>query len=106
MNKIKSSKGETLAETLFGMLIVSLCFIILAGGIVSAAKINKAAEDQNVKFDTTLKQEESGFSVKVNYHSSEKAFSDVQCYRTGKMVDGAPDYNDGYYYYEKIHTTP
>lgn len=98
MNKIKSSKGETLAETLFGMLIVSLCFIILAGGIVSAAKINKAAEEQNAKFDTTVKQEESGFTVNVTYRGVKKTFSDVKCYKTGE--------NDGYYYYEKIHTTP
>lgn len=98
MKKIKSSKGETLVETLYGMLIVSLSFIILAGGIVSAARINKAAREENVLFNTSTKTLVTNFEVTITYNTPQKV-QNVRCYQTGQQVGAEED--DGYFYYEK-----
>lgn len=109
MSKLKSSKGETLVETLFGMLIVSLCFIILAGGIASAAKVNKAAREQNVTFDVSTKKILDGnnaFTVRITYKGTTKNVSNLKCYQTGKRIGDEINYDEGYFYYEKNQGTP
>ena len=47
IKKLKSDKGETLVETLISMLIVVLSVTMLAGSIVTAARINQSAKDMN-----------------------------------------------------------
>lgn len=58
-HKLKSQSGETLVETLFAMLIVVLSITMLAGAIVTAARINKSARDHHTSFVTA---DESGVS--------------------------------------------
>ena len=58
-HKLKSQSGETLVETLFAMLIVVLSITMLAGAIVTAARINKSARDLHASFVTA---DESGVS--------------------------------------------
>lgn len=45
MNKLKSRAGETLVELLLSMLIISLGMMMLAGAIVTTARLNKSAKD-------------------------------------------------------------
>ena len=51
--KLKSSSGETLVETLFALLVVVLAMTMLAGSIVSAARVNKGAADLDTAFCIT-----------------------------------------------------
>ena len=44
-NKIRSRKGESLAETMVSALIAALAMTMLAGALVTAARINKTASD-------------------------------------------------------------
>ena len=56
-NKLGSKKGESLAETMVAMLLVAMSLTILAGGIVTAARINgstgKNSEEAVVVNDET-----------------------------------------------------
>lgn len=49
-NKVYSTSGETIAETLVTMVILSLAVLMLAGAVVSAAKINKKADNSQTAF--------------------------------------------------------
>ncbi len=46
--KIKDSSGESLVETLVSVLIVVLAFMMLAGAIVAAARVNAGTEDHTM----------------------------------------------------------
>lgn len=48
--KLKSQSGETLVETLFALLVVVLAFTMLAGSIVTAARVNKGAQELEPAF--------------------------------------------------------
>ena len=63
--KLKSSSGETLVETLFALLVVVLAMTMLAGSIVSAARVNRGAEDLDVPFQVSNAQAVSGVKVTV-----------------------------------------
>ena len=49
-NKITARGGETLVETLAGIVIVALCFVMLAGAIVAAAKANNAIQNTDTAY--------------------------------------------------------
>ena len=49
MNKLKSRAGETLVELLLSMLIISLGMMMLAGAIVTTARLNKKAKEMSKK---------------------------------------------------------
>lgn len=51
-HKLRSQSGETLVETLFAMLIVVLSITMLAGAIVTAARVNKSSRDLHTSFVT------------------------------------------------------
>ena len=63
--KLKSRSGETLVETLFALLVVVLAMTMLAGSIVSAARVNKGAEDLDTAFQTVKAQETADVIVTV-----------------------------------------
>ena len=94
IKKLKSDKGETLVETLISMLIVVLSVTMLAGSIVTAARINQAAKDMNapVQLDNAF-----GKAAEVQLTHEGAAYSvikiNVTLYKTGGSVP--------YYYYEK-----
>ncbi len=46
--KIKDRSGESIAESLVSMLIVVLSFLMLAGAIVAAARVNASTEDHTM----------------------------------------------------------
>ena len=89
MTKIKNNKGETIVETLVSMLIVSLSFIMLSGGIVAAAKVNKAARELNKEFNQDVPDgtySGANFSLSING----VIYNDATPHKT----------QSGYYYYE------
>ncbi|MBE5842579.1 MAG: hypothetical protein E7302_00210 [Butyrivibrio sp.] len=76
LKKLKQKKGETLTETLGSLLIIVPGMIMLAGGIVSAAKINNEVKHSEVQVmpnytaigpvdSTTLTG--GGFSIKIDW---------------------------------------
>lgn len=70
--RLRSRKGETLAETLVALLIVVMSFTILAGGILASARVNRGSMSLNVVFDKrnadTVDAED--FKVSINHGES------------------------------------
>lgn len=50
MKKWKDSRGETLVESLAGILIISLVFVFLCSAIVAAARSNAQVREMNKDF--------------------------------------------------------
>ena len=48
IGKLSEISGETIVETLVSMLIVVLAFMMLAGAIVAAARVNSATENRTM----------------------------------------------------------
>ena len=90
--KLKANKGETLVETLISMLIVVWSVTMLAGSIVTAARINQSAKDMNapVKLDHLS---EKAAVVKLTHVGADDSVINVTLYKTDGSVP--------YYYYEK-----
>lgn len=78
--KLKSRSGETLVETLFALLVVVLAMTMLAGSIVSAARVNKGAEDLDTAFRIT--NDGQAGSVTVTHSSGETTSIPVKAYQT------------------------
>ncbi|MCR5097866.1 MAG: hypothetical protein K6B14_02840 [Lachnospiraceae bacterium] len=94
MKKISSKKGETIAETLISVLIVTMALTILAGAIVSAARINSRIKNEEVAF---AKEETPEGYIDKSVVFSMTGVSiqpvDVKVYSSGN--------DTGYYYYDK-----
>ena len=91
--KLKQSRGETIAETLIAMLVIAVCTVMLACAIGSAFKVNRASDALNRDFTTEGAAAVSGFVVTVTH-------SDGSSSKAGSS-DGVTGYQtqDGYYYY-------
>ena len=50
--KFRNTSGETIAETLVTMIILSLAVLMIAGAVVTAAKVNKRADNMDTAFTT------------------------------------------------------
>ena len=50
--KLQSKAGETIAETLVTMIILSLAVLMLAGAVVTTARVNKQADNPDTSFQT------------------------------------------------------
>lgn len=50
---LKEEKGETIAETLAAVLVISLAMTMLAGAIMTSANINATTKKMKTEFDTT-----------------------------------------------------
>lgn len=53
MKKWKNNAGETIVETLVTMMILSLAVLMLAGAIVTSARINAQADNTETAFKTS-----------------------------------------------------
>ena len=83
--KLKSSRGESLGETLVSLLIASLAIVLLAGAIVTAGRINASLQNDDVVFrrgtptesvgSATLTMGSDSVSVPVNVYSTENDYS-------------------------------
>ena len=65
--KLISSKGESIGETLVALLVMCLAMLVLSGSIVSAARINKRALDMETA--SLLKGTESSKLVIKDDHA-------------------------------------
>ena len=85
LKKLKSSRGESLGETLVSLLIASLAIVLLAGAIVTAGRINASLQNDDVVFrrgtptesvgSATLTMGSDSVSVPVNVYSTENDYS-------------------------------
>lgn len=82
IQKLKSNSGETLVETLFALLVVVLAMTMLAGSIVSAARVNKGAEDLDTAFQLSKAQAVSDVEVTINHQAGAKSVIPVNGYQT------------------------
>ena len=85
LKKLKSSRGESLGETLVSLLIASLAIVLLAGAIVTAGRINASLQNDDVVFrrgtptesvgSVTLTMGSDSVSVPANVYSTENDYS-------------------------------
>jgi hypothetical protein len=97
--KIKDRSGETIVETLISMLIAVLAFMMLAGAIVAAARVNAATEDHTMYVnqadsDPGANKEISGASVTVTVPGG--SINTTKTVKTYTMKDSSGTL----YYYE------
>ena len=87
MKKIRSKKGESIAETMIAMLVVSMALTMLAGAIVTAARVNSREKNEDEVFlqADAEKVEDQTYSITIGSISIP-----VDVYKTSK----------DYYYYE------
>lgn len=90
--KICSTSGETIAETLVTMIILSLAVLMLAGAVVTSARINSKADNTDTAFTAaTTFPSERYINFTYESGSAEKKIDiPINYYKTG---------ND-YIYYE------
>ena len=87
--KINSTSGETIAETLVTMIILSLAVLMLAGAVVTSARVNKKADNTDTSFSTESEivtndnvtitdGSKAGtaaeISISVNFHETENGY--------------------------------
>lgn len=87
MKKLKSRAGESVAETLVAVLMISLVFLFLAESIVTAARINNRVDQERNAFQQE-KTDPVEYSVTIDGKPLKRG--KALLYRTG----------NGYYYYE------
>lgn len=90
MRKLRSSSGETLIETLVATVLILLTFVFLTTSVITASKINKKVESEDVSF-TYNRQEKVHKILKIDYKDA-KGAQEVPVTVYG---------NNGYYWYEK-----
>lgn len=90
--KIFSAHGESIVETLIALMIVAMSFTILAGAIVTAARVNAGIKNENETFSlTSTDDNRKAIAVDGNYTVNFDGTNvPVKVYET-----------NGYYYYEK-----
>lgn len=64
LDKLKSHKGETLTETLVGILIIGLSSAMLAGMIAAASRINSAADKADAALYAAVTSAEKGEKIR------------------------------------------
>lgn len=82
--KLKQTKGETLAETLAAVLLISLAALILAGALVSAARVNNRTRNagtafqqdggDGVPYDVTVQASWGSETYRVRLHQTENRY--------------------------------
>ena len=88
MKKLKQKTGESIAETLVAVLIMSLAFLMLTGAVVTAARINHRAKNEEVAFSSGGTSTETAVSIGLGLSPS------------GSMNITLYETENGYYYYE------
>lgn len=110
MKKLKSNRGETLIESLAGILIVTLVFVFLCSAIVSAARSNKQIRSADLDFsyadmvpsgNGTMQVVEvaEGYGIASSY-PIQKFETDPNAEASGGTAD--PDYQKPIYRYYRM----
>ena len=96
---VHNNSGETIAETLVTMIILSLAVLMVAGAVVTAARVNKKADNTDTAFVVGNPQTEQStvtISEKNSVGTGNSVTMDVRIYETEKKADKK------YYYYDII----
>ena len=72
MNKLHSSRGETLIESLCAILLVALVMLFLSTAIATAARINLQIRNADITFHTEKGDDKRVIAVKVIEDGTEK----------------------------------
>lgn len=70
--KLQNKAGETIAETLVTMIILSLAVLMLAGAVVTTARVNKQADNTDTSFQTR----QTGAEVSTGTNSTKVILSE------------------------------
>ena len=97
LGKLRSTAGESITESLVGMLIASLAFVFLVSAIVVAAKVNASLTNEDTSFSLGSVTE-AGSTVDVALSVEGDVAGDYQTTYEGKTVYVSD--NQKYYYYE------
>jgi len=95
IEKVFSKAGESIAETLVGMMIVVMAMTMLAGAIRSSAKTNEAAE----KIIDNSQANEKEVDSKVYFEISGVKDANSECDIKAIAVSTNGDSSNGYCYY-------
>ena len=72
MNKLHSSRGETLIESLCAILLVALVMLFLSTAIATAARVNLQIRNTDITFHTEEGDDKQVTTVKVIEDGTEK----------------------------------
>lgn len=100
MKKLASKSGESIAETLIAVLILSLAFLILTGAVATAAKINGEFKNGSVAVGPAASSTPNGGTVTFTLGEGAGAVTDsakVTVHQTS---------GHGYVYYDQPIFTP
>lgn len=89
MKKLKRKNGETLAETLVSLVIISLALIMLPGAVVAAARVNAKVEKQAILMEKDKKSEDTTLTdVTITMNGTTGTLSNVKVTRFGSEENG------------------
>lgn len=88
--KIHGKAGETIAETLVTMVVLSLAVLMLTGAVVSAAKVNQKADNTQTAF-TADQDTGSPKTVVITQNGTDRKIS---------ITVNLHETKNKYYYYE------
>ena len=94
MRKLKQKSGETLAEVLIAVLVMTIAFVILTGAVAAAARVNYRAENKSADLASTAASESK---VQVSVYGLSPDVSYAEKIKLYKNEDS------GYYYYDHIN---
>lgn len=92
--KLKLKTGETLAETLVSLIIISLALLMLPGAVVAASRVNAEKEKQVIfmeKYEGDYGTSEGTFDVTFTLggdNSKASVIKDVEVTRFGSEENG------------------
>lgn len=89
--KLKRSGGETLVETLFAILIVTLSVLFLTTATVSAARINRGTAEEDTAFRRAESAESGGITVTVKKGAEVLLERSAELYITGQESETDKD---------------
>lgn len=83
-NRLQSSEGETIVETLVTMIILSLAVLMLTGAVVTAARVNAKADNTDTAFTVSGETTPESGTVTVTDGSGATGAAtwNVQVYKT------------------------
>ena len=96
--KLKSRAGESIAETLIGMLIASLALVMLAGSISTATRLILTSKDRMDEYyaaDADMANqtgEAATIEITLKGGNVEQSIKSVSCYQNAEF-DNSPVYS-------------
>ena len=102
MKRLWNHAGETLVETMFSLVIISVTFVFLTGAVVAATRVNSKIRNSGSEFRTVdspqpVNQDEP-VTVTITVTDSDNPENNEIIY---KQINIYQSKENGYYYYRK-----